>query len=83
MNIIKTTRTALGMSQPTFGDWLADRVNKPAITKDTVSRWESGRVAPSGKIRCAVSWIAARELVRKTAHLSPDEAAKVIQEALN
>ena len=81
MSMIKTTRTALGMPQGTFGQWLADRVGRSEpYPKSRISEYENLRKTPHRKVRDACCYIAAQEAAReiRSINLDSDEGMSTV-----
>jgi len=65
MGIIKSARQHTGLSQSAFGELLGTLARGRAITQSRISDYESGRVAPSQKVREVATPLAARELLKE------------------
>jgi len=78
-NLIKTTRTALGISQEDFGRWLAEKVERShPFSKQQVYAWEAGIKSPRKNIRNACNPIACEKIADDAIELvlkadSPDK----------
>ena len=81
MNMISTTRTAMGVSQSKFGRFLADAVGRDSpFPASRVSEWEHGRSTPNRRVREACRWVAAHDAaceIREIDHRDPGYYSKV------
>lgn len=66
MSIIKTTRLALELTQPQFGQWLSDQIGRiQPIEVARISEWEHGKKSPRALIREVCQPIAATHAARE------------------
>jgi len=65
MNLIKTTRTSLDMTQAQFGEWLGEQLGKPAYSFQSIANWESGKRSPRRNVREVCEPVAAAYITSK------------------
>jgi len=83
MSICRATRTALNLTQPAFGIWLAEQVGGDPFVQSQVSRYDTG-VNQMNKAQVeACLPIVATWLAEQTRDMPVDEAAELILNALS
>ena len=66
MNMIKTTRKALNMTQPVFGQWLSDGLGRiQPIEIARISEWECGKKSARKNVRDLCRNIAATKAAQR------------------
>jgi len=83
MSICKTARTALKLTQPDFGVWLAEQVGGDPFVQSQLSRYENGVNQMNKAQVTACAPIVAQWLAEQTRDMPTDEAANLILEALS
>jgi len=82
MTLCKTARTAMGMSQTAFGKWLGERTKGKPIVQPAIAAYEAGKHVMGKDYRAACAPVAASWLVMETHKMEPEQAAKLIMDAL-
>jgi len=82
MSLSRTTRTALGMNQSSFAQWLAEQTGGRSMPQSQLSRYDCGVNAMNKKQTKACAPIAAKWLAIECRKVSVEDAAALILSAL-
>jgi len=83
MNLITAARLHTGLTQLEFGKMLGQLVRGRPITQCRISDYESGRVAPSPKVRAVAIRFAARELIEQLNNQPETNWLELVKEYMN